>query len=175
MVDPAALLEPIVRLRLLVEETRDPGLRREARAIEVQLRRQLGPATPKRAAARLLGVSVTALDRWIDRGCIPVVARDRSARRLAVESEPLLELATRVWRLRRAGQTRGVLAAALRELDWRAHGRRLVLWSEVARLPRPNVSLDELQLQFQKSTAEDRVLQLAALNRSLNTLSASPR
>lgn len=172
MLNPTSLLEPIVRLRLLVQETRDPASREELRAIEAQLREQIGPAVPKRAAARLLGVSVTGLDRWIDRGCVPVVAGSRSAKRLAVETGPLLDLATRVWRLRRAGRRRGVLAAAVRDLGWRDRGHRLVFGSDVARLPRPNVSLDELQLQFRESTPEERVLQMAALNRSLNTLAA---
>ena len=166
----AALLEATVRLRLAIQRTRDPGLRDELREIEVALRRQLGPAVPKRSAARLLGVSATALDRWIDRGCIPVVASAGSSRRLAVETVPLLELATTVRRLRRAGRTHALLSEALRDLGWKDRGRRLVLRFDVARLPRPNVSLDELQRQFQETTPEERVLQMAALHRSLNTL-----
>src|SRR3982751_952060 len=105
----APLLEPIVRLRLAIQKTRDPRLRDELREIEVSLRRQLGPAVPKRAAARLLGVSVTALDRWVDRGVLPVVSSPRGTKRLAVETTPLLELATTVRRLRRAGHSRGVV------------------------------------------------------------------
>jgi hypothetical protein len=115
---------------------------------------------------------VTALDRWIDRGRVPVVASSRSAGRLAVETGPLLELATLVWRLRRAGRRGGVLSAALRELGWRDRGHRLVFGSDVARLPRPNVSLDELQQQYRESTPEERVLQVAALNRAANALFA---
>lgn len=172
MIKPTALLEPIVRMRLLLQQTRDPLVREELRTMEVQLRKQLGPAVPKQAAAQLLGVSVTALDRWIDRGCIPVVASARGGHRLAVETEPLLELAAQVWRLRRAGYKRGVLSAAVRKLGWRERGQRLILWSDVACLPRPNVSLDELQLQYQESTPAERVLQAAALNRSANALLA---
>lgn len=175
MIKPAALLEPIVRIRLLLEQVRDPAVREELRTVEVRLRRQLGASVPKQTAAQLLGVSVTALDRWIDRGCIPVVARNRGTSRLGVETEPLLALATAVWRLRREGLERGLLSAALRELGWRARGRRLVFWSDVARLPRPNVSLDELQLQYRESTPEERVRQLAALNRSTNELLAGAR
>jgi hypothetical protein len=169
-VTSAALLEATLRLRLAIQRTRDPGLRDELREIEVALRRQLGPAVPKRSAARLLGVSVTALDRWIDRGCVPVVASAGSSRRLAVETVPLLELATSVRRLRRAGRTHALLSEALRDLGWKDRGRRLVLRFDVACLPRPNVSLDELQRQFQETTPEERVLQMAALHRSLNTL-----
>jgi DNA-binding transcriptional MerR regulator len=167
----ADLLEPIVRLRVLILETRDPLHRDELRTIEASLRSRLGPAVPKRAAARLLGVSVTALDRWLDRGVLPAVASPRQgSRRLGVETGPLLELATKVRQLRRSGLTRGVLAQAVRRLGWRERGRRLVLAHDVARLPRPNVPLDELQQRFRATTPEERVLQLAALNRSLNGL-----
>jgi hypothetical protein len=169
------LLEPIVRLRLAIQQTREPALRDELRGIEVALRTQLGPAVPKRAAARLLGVSVTALDRWIDRGCVPVVASARGSKRLAVETAPLLELATAVRRLRRGGRTRAVVAEAVRELGWPDRGRRLVFWEDVARLPRPNVTLEELQRRFAETTPEERVLQQAALNRSLNALAEPAR
>lgn len=165
-----ALLDPIVRLRLALQETRDPALRAQLRGIEVSLRRQLGPSVPKRPAARLLGVSVTALDRWIDRGYLPVVSSPGGSKRQAPETGPLLELATSVHRLRRAGRTRAVLAVAVRELGWRERGGRLVFRHDVARLPRPNVSLDELQRQFAETTPEERVLNVAALDLSVNAL-----
>jgi hypothetical protein len=130
----------------------------------------LGPAVPKRAAARLLGVSVTALDRWVDRGLLPVVAASREARRLAIETGPLLDVATRVRRLRGAGRRRGVLAEAVREAGFSERGGRLVFGVDVARLPRPNVSLEELQRHFEETTPGERVLQQAALNRSMRTL-----
>ena len=171
MADPA-LLEPIVRLRLAIQQTRDPLLRDELRQVEVALRRQLGPAVPKRVASRVLGVSVPALDRWIDRGRIPVVAPANGSQRLALETIPLLELATRVSALRRSGRTRGLLSHALDELGRTDRGRRLVFRSAVACLPRPNVPLDELRRQFVETTPESRVLQLAALNRSLNILTS---
>jgi hypothetical protein len=166
------LLRAAVRLRLALQDTRDAQLRRELRDIEVSLRGELGPSVPKRAAARVLGVSVTALDRWIDRGVLPAVS-SRGVKRLGVETRPLLELATAVERLRRGGQSRGVIARAVRELGWRDRGRRLVYGSEVARLPRPNVPFDELRQQFEETTPRDRVLQLAALHRSLSTIAGA--
>ena len=175
MTTRTVLLEAIVRLRLAIEKTRDPQLRNDLREVEVSLRRQLEPSVPKRVAARLLGVSVTALDRWIDRGYLPAVAPPRASKRLGVETSPLLELATRVHRLRRAGRSRAVLSQAIRELGWRERGHRLVFRHDVARLPRPNVPLDELQQQFEETTPEERVLQMAALHRSVNTLTQAAR
>jgi hypothetical protein len=169
-VSRASLLEPIVGLRLAIQRTRDPALRADLRDVEVALRRQLGPSVPKRVAAGLLGISVTALDRWIDRGRLPVVAPANGSRRLGVETLPLLELATSVATLRRSGRRRGLVSRALDELGRRDRGERLVVRADVARLPRPNVSLDELQQQFRQTTPEGRVLQLAALNDSLNRL-----
>lgn len=175
MISAATLLEPIVSLRLAIQQTRDPALRADLRQAEVALRNAVGPRVPKRAAARLLGTSVTAPDHRVDRGCLPVVAPPGGGKRLALESGPLLELATRVRLLRRAGRSRGVLARAVRELGWRDRGGRLVLPFEVARLPRPNVSLEDLQRQFAQTTPAERVLQMSALNRSVNALTAGGR
>jgi hypothetical protein len=169
------LLDPIVRLRLAIQQTRDPALRTELREAEVALRMAVGPRVPKRAAARLLGTSVTALDRWVDRGYLPVVASPRGGKRLALESGPLLDLATRVRLLRRAGRSRGLLAEAVRELGWKDRDQRVVLRFDVARLPRPNVSLDDLQRQFADTTPAERVLQMAALNRSITALTQGVR
>jgi hypothetical protein len=106
---------------------------------------------------------------------VPVVMPANGARRLGVETLPLLELATSVATLRRAGRTRGVVSEALEQLGRRDRGQRLVVCADVARLPRPNVSLDELQQQFRQTTPESRVLQLAALNDSLNRLATRGR
>ncbi|MDQ4029638.1 MAG: hypothetical protein M3168_01215 [Actinomycetota bacterium] len=163
-----SLLEPIVRLRLAIAQTRYPALRDELRQIEASLRGQVDPFVAKREAADLLGVSVTALDRWVDRGRIPVVARPGLSR-LAVETTPLLELAVEVERLRRHGVRRGRLARALERLGRHdSPDGREVLRADVAALPRPNVPARELKRQFEETTPEERVLQLAALNRSLN-------
>jgi hypothetical protein len=118
----------------------------------------------------LLGISVTALDRWIDRGVLPAVAATASSKGLAVETAPLLDLAVQVRRLRRAGRTRDVVTEAVRALGWRAPGRRVVLSLDLARLPRPNVSVAELQGHFAATTPEERVLEVSVLNRSLNVL-----
>jgi hypothetical protein len=164
------ILEAIVGLRLAIAQTRDAGLRGELRDVETRLRRELGPSVPKRAAARMLGVSVTALDRWIDRGRIPVVARPASSR-LAVETPPLLEVATEVERLRRNDVTRSRVARALTNLGRFDDPRgRLVIPEEVAALPRPNVPVHELRRRYEETTPEERVLQVSALSRSVHEI-----
>lgn len=161
------LIEPIVRLRLAIPRARDSALVNELRATETLLRRALGPRVPKRVAARVLGTSVTALDRWLDRGYLPLVATSRDAGRLAVETTPLLDLAVKARQLRASGRSRGVLAQALRELGWRDRGRRVVIGVDLAALPRPNVSADALAGDFKMTTPHERICQLFALNRTL--------
>jgi len=68
--DPTEILASIVDLRLAVRATRDDAVRERLRRVERQLRAMLGPSIAKTAAARTLGVSVTALDNWLDRGAL---------------------------------------------------------------------------------------------------------
>ena len=68
-----------------------------------------------------------------------------------------------------------MLAQAVRELGYRDRGTRLVYRFDVARLPRPNVSLDELQRQYAETTPAERVLLMAALNRSVSALAQGGR
>lgn len=166
---PWDLVEPAIALRAVIAETRDPSLRARIREIETDLRARIGPTLPKRVAARALGVSVTALDRWIDHGVLPVVATPGSTR-LAVEAAPLLELATRVRGLRERGSTRGVVAEAVRSLGGRRRTGRVVYSHEVASLPRPDETLDELQSYYRRTTPEGRLCDLIALNASLALL-----
>ena len=61
------------------------------------------------------------------------------------------------------------------ELGWRERGRRDVLRADVACLPRPNVSREELRQQFEETTPEERVLHMDALHRSMNVLAEARR
>jgi hypothetical protein len=168
----AELLTATVRLRLAIQQTRDPSLRDELRQVEVGLRRHLPTGIQKGVAAHLLGVSVTALDRWIRR--LPAVAHPSSSR-LAVETGPLLDLAVQVETLKRSGVKRGLLARAFTQLGWPERGKRLVYRADVACLPRPNQSYDELRHEFEETTPEERLLQLNALHRSMNSLAEVER
>lgn len=164
------LLAAIAELRLALRETRDRGVRGRVRRVERSLRDALGPSVAKRPAANALGVSVTALDKWVDRGVLPVVAR-RSSSRLELETGPLLELVDEVIRLRAGGLERGVVAQAARRLGWSDDpGGRRVLSEEVAALPRPNVPVRELREHYERTTPEQRVAEAARLSSAMTAL-----
>jgi hypothetical protein len=64
------LFEHIIRLRRVGREV--PG-NADVSAVRAGLERELGETVSRRMAARLLGVSHTALERWIKAGDLPVV------------------------------------------------------------------------------------------------------
>jgi Arc/MetJ family transcription regulator len=82
-----ALFENIERLRR-VERDIPPNL--DLVAVRAALEAELGETVSRRLAARLLGVSHTALDRWVDAGDIPVVFTPAGQR--AVPVDVLLDL-----------------------------------------------------------------------------------
>ena len=171
-IDPADLATSIVQLRHAIVKTRDGEARAALREVEVRLRIALGPTIPKKKAAAMLGISVTALDRWVDRGFLPVVERPGSSRH-ELESRPLLELAAQVHRLNIDGVvTHGRIAPAVKLLGWNADpaGRR-VLRLDVAALPRPNISERELVENFRTTTPERRLREAAELSRFLSSSS----
>lgn len=75
------------------------------------LEAMVGPTVRRAAAARLLGVSQTALDRWIAKGDVPVVLNPHGGRQVPLNS--LVELAADVEE-RRAGGDPNPLASVLR-------------------------------------------------------------
>lgn len=104
-----ALFENIERLRR-VERDIPPNL--DLVAVRAALETELGATVSRRLAARLLGVSHTALDRWVDRGDIPVVFTPAGQR--AVPVEALLDLRESVAAERRAdGRGRRPLEPAM--------------------------------------------------------------
>jgi hypothetical protein len=64
------LFENIVRLRRAGRQS--PGSR-DIAAVRVSLERELGETVSRRLAARVLGVSHTALERWMKAGDLPVI------------------------------------------------------------------------------------------------------
>lgn len=167
-IDQADLATSIVQLRHAIVKTRDRATRAALREVEVRLRQALGPTVPKKKAAAVLGISVTALDRWVDRGFLPVVERPGSSRH-ELESRPFLELANKVHDLNVDGVvTHGRVAPAVKRLGWTPtrEGRR-VLRLDVAALPRPNTSERELLASFRATTPEQRVREASELSRLL--------
>ena len=153
------LVEAALAIRRARDGVLDERARRQLRRAEHLLRQELGDAVPKSVAARFLGVSNTALERWIDAGRIPVVRRPGGREEVAAEA--LLDLAAEVARLREAGHSRGVLAGALRELERQGLPRRRL---------RPNETAAELRAAYKSSTAADRLRETAELSRAVTTL-----
>jgi hypothetical protein len=173
--ETAKLLKAVIDLRLAIREAREPEVRGTLRRVERSLTSVLGPSVPKKRAAGLLGVSVVALDLWIDRGRLPAVATPGTTR-LGVETRSLLDLAEQVELLRRQGVKREQLAQAFAVLGWPDDpAGRYVLRAEIAALPRPNVSARQLRRDFERTTPEERLAQLDQLNRSLNALVSARR
>jgi hypothetical protein len=109
----------ILALRAASQTVLEPSARAAVESVERSLREELGPSIPKRRAAQLLGVSVTALDRWIARGAIPVVRVEGSSRQ-EVDSAEVLRLAE----LARDG---GGFASAVRRLAERRERERWIV------------------------------------------------
>ena len=174
-VSTETVLADLVVLRRAVRAERDPRRQRRLSEVERHLREALGSSVPKLAAARALGVSLTALDRWIDRGLIPVVGATGGSR-LRPETRPLLELLELVDTLRGQGLRRRVIAAALRRLGRRPPGEgRWIVSPDLAALPRPNVPTWELKAAAEASTPVERLAAVAELSEALTTLSGLRR
>jgi hypothetical protein len=109
------IVEDLVDLQLAERESRSPEVKRRLdRVTERRVRAQRGIA--KAAAARMLGVSVNTLDKWIARGRVAVIRDERTGRELVAIS-PFARLLNEVRTLRQAGSTDGVVAAAIARLE----------------------------------------------------------
>jgi hypothetical protein len=123
------LLENIVRLRRIAREL--PG-NRDVAAVRLSQEHELGETVSRRLAARVLGVSHTALERWIDAGDLAVVYS--SARRVEVPVAALLDLIETVQADRAKGALRFPLTPTMkRQRD--AAGRLRVRRGPTADLP----------------------------------------
>jgi hypothetical protein len=108
------LLESAVALR--VEGRNVPErVRRTLAAVESRLVDVIGPVVRKRVAARLLGCSVQALDRWIAKGAIPVQPISDDAKRIAIATDSLVGIAAEQQFERRLGAA----VERARERRWR--------------------------------------------------------
>jgi hypothetical protein len=106
MLDQAQLVRDAVRLRRA--HHRHPA-DEDLVAVRADLERAAGPTVGRAATARLLGVSQTALDRWIARGDVPAVLTPNGRREVPLRA--VLELVDTV---EAHADRRRPLAAALR-------------------------------------------------------------
>src|SRR5437667_12194835 len=109
--DVERMVRRVVALRSVANAVAGPLERRRLERVIRELRLEIGVGVPKRRAAALLGVSVQALERWIQRGLLAVARKPGSAREL-VDTEALIVLLEEVDRRRDAGEDRGVVAGS---------------------------------------------------------------
>lgn len=81
--DRSVLIDSLVRLRR-AEATAGGHARTEIDAVLGQLEELVGPTVGRAQAARLLGISHTALDRWIDKGDVSAVLTPGGRREVPV-------------------------------------------------------------------------------------------
>ncbi len=153
------LLDAALAIRRAQRGVADERARRQLRRAELHLREELGDAVPKSVSARLLGVSLTGLERWIDAGKLPVLRRPGGREEVAADA--LLDVAEEVDRLRKEGASRGLLAEAFRRLEPRGLPRRRL---------RPNEDADELRRAYKRTTPTQRLGETAELSFAATTL-----
>lgn len=103
------LFENIARLRRVGREL--PGNDDLAR-VRLALERELGPTVSRRLAARLLRVSHTALERWIEGGDLPLVSTPSGRNEVPVPA--LLDLQEEVEGDRSSAQSRYALTSTMK-------------------------------------------------------------
>jgi len=111
------LVDGIVRLRRVERLGAVAG---DVAPVRRDLESRLGPTLSRSRAARILGVSQTALDRWVDARQIPVVLTPSGRRE--VPRQFVVELRESIDELLRKGVHRHVLAAALAKRRKAAEG-----------------------------------------------------
>lgn len=102
------LVDGVVRLR---RTERIPGAAEDVRPVRRELEARLGSTLSRSRTARILGVSQTALDRWVEAGQVPVVVTPGGRRE--VPRQFVVELREAVDALAAEGRRRHRLAAAL--------------------------------------------------------------
>lgn len=158
-------VERTVELRLVATAVAGEREQRRLKRVLRDLRLEIGVSVPKTRAARILSVSVTALDKWIALGRLPTVRRPGSSRE-EIDADALLDLAEEAKRLRENGLTRGVLAAAFERLAKVGKPRRRL---------RPNMPARELRADFLRTTPADRLRTGVELSHVSSILAARGR
>lgn len=118
--DRKRLFDQVVRLR---RAERAFPENRDVAAVRAELEAELGETISQRLAAELLGVSHTAIRRWIRRGDIPAVYARGGTSQLPVPA--VLDLYDAVERDREAGRRRHVLEPSM--LEGRERAQRIAI------------------------------------------------
>lgn len=141
------LVDSIVRLR---RAERVPEVTNDVGPVRRALEREAGPTFSRARAARILGTSQTALDRWIDDGQVPVVIGPSG--RKEVPRQVVIELREGIDRLREKGIVRHPLAAALAERRDASAGS--LRTAGAARVPRGHDTADRRSLAYHRAVAD---------------------
>jgi hypothetical protein len=94
---------------------RGGDVQRELEPVIEDLLADLDDTMSKAPAAKIVGISVPTLDKWIKRGIVPVVRAPSGRPR--IPRDTALDLAERVAELRSRGQDRNLLVAVIDQLQ----------------------------------------------------------
>ena len=153
-------LRAAAEMRLAASAVADDQVGRRLGRVERLVLRDVGASVPKSRAAHLLGVSTTALQRWVRSGRLPAFRRPGG--REEVDAEALLHVLVEVRRLRdEDGAAPRIVSRAFRRLAER-------------RLPRPklrpNQPAPELKRAYERSTPIERLRETAGLSLAATAL-----
>lgn len=148
------LVDNILRLR---RAERKAEVAADVAPVRADLEARLGPTLSRSRASCILGVSQTALDRWVARGEIPTVVTPTGRRE--VPRRFVVELAELIEELRRDGELRHPLSAALRERRKRAQRlansiSTLPTAGPPSALPRGHRTAEQRSLAYHRLVAE---------------------
>lgn len=162
-------LSDAVELRALARASPDAALQTRLGQIARRRCEDIGPSVPKLRAAQVLGVSLTALDKWIARGAIPVMRRSSSSRQ-EVDTNTVIDLAVEIRALQATGRTRGLLATALARLNPADENAPAAAMGTRGFFPDQT---EERRREFALLTPGERVAQAITLSRSATRIAAA--
>lgn len=99
----------------VAEKTARGSVRTHIRRVQARRARAASQGVPKAPAARMLGISVNTLDKWIGRKRIRTI-QSPSGRAL-VDAQQVAQLLIAVRVMRQLGRSEGLLAAAIQQLE----------------------------------------------------------
>jgi hypothetical protein len=164
-IDIERALADAVELRLVASKVSEPDARTQLARLTRRRITDIGPSIPKTRAAKALGVTVPALDRWIARGALKT--RRSTSSREEIDTLTVVDLAVEVASLAKSGRKRGLLAEALarreRTLAGRGMGTRSFFADQQA----------ERREELATVSAGERVAQAISLSRAATKIAVA--